>query len=136
MFARSRALARASLLRWSVLAALCVAALAPAVSAWLHSQGRVWADVCTTAGSTRVVLVAEADEPVTETGHKAPGMGAHADCPYCLLQAHLAPPPDQATVRDHRPAPLVLRRWTVLALPYQAAAWAHQPAQAPPTLHA
>lgn len=127
---------RAPYLRWAVLAALVFAAMAPTLSAWLHSQGRVWATVCTTSGEPRVMLVSDADTMANDVSGEAPGMGQHADCPYCLLQHHMAPPPDQVAMRDHRPAPSVLRRWTVLALPYQAVAWAHRPAQAPPALHA
>lgn len=123
-------------LHWAVLMALAFAALAPTVSAWLHSQGRVWAAVCTTSGATRVVLVSDAGAAVNDAPDQAPGVAPHADCPYCLLQHDLAPPPAQAAMWDHRPAPSVLRRWTVLALPYQAVAWAHRPAQAPPALHA
>lgn len=136
MFVRPRATVRTPFLRGAVLAALIFAALAPAVSAWLASQGRVWASVCTTAGTSRLVLVSDAAMASDDAPDPAPGAGAHADCPYCLLQQHLAPPPALAAVRHHRPAPAVLRRWTVLALPYQAVAWAHRPAQAPPASHA
>lgn len=136
MFVRPRAMTRAPHLRWIVLVALVFAALAPALSAWLHSQGRVWTLVCSTSGAPRVMLVSDAGTMVSVVSGEAPGMTEHADCPYCLLQHHVAPPPVQAAMRDHRPAASVLRRWTVLALPYQAVAWAHRPAQAPPALHA
>lgn len=136
MFVRLRAMARTSLLHTAVLVALVFAALAPTVSAWLDSQGSTWSLVCTTSGPPRMVRVSDAGVTVDDGQRPVSGIGLHADCPYCLLQQDLAPPPAAVAVQDHRLTPMVLRRWTVLALPYQAVAWAHRPAQAPPAVHA
>jgi Protein of unknown function (DUF2946) len=110
---------------WAVLMAVCFATVAPTVSAVLAAQGRVWVEVCTSVGS-RMQLVSD------DTNTDAPAHAQGAHCPYCLLNQDLATPPAQDWSVRVLPDLQEIRRWQVLALPYQAVAWSHLPSRAPP----
>jgi hypothetical protein len=109
---------------WIALFAILLATFAPAATSALSaSSGLPWDKLCSAANAAS----ARADTPSTP----AP---AHAfeHCPYCALQADLAPPPDArlsgvGTAVAFRASPVAFTR-----APRGNAAWASAQPRAPP----
>ena len=115
---------RRIVLSWIALFAILLATFAPAATSALSaSSGLPWGKLCSAAN-------------ITATGSDSPNTpaAAHAfeHCPYCALQADLAPPPDArlagaGTAVAFRARPVAFTR-----APRGNSAWASAQPRAPP----
>ncbi|WP_158213290.1 DUF2946 domain-containing protein [Pigmentiphaga sp. NML080357] len=113
---------------WLALCAMCLGAVAPAMSKWLAAtQGVAWVQVCSETGSEQVAISTAREKS------QAPAAG-DTSCPYCTLTHHVPVIPAASAASVPRAPPVVLAYADVAAPPPSTRPqWrAHVPRAPPP----
>ena len=112
---------------WLTLCAVLFGLVAPSIAHGLAAiTGRVWVEVCSVAGTRRVVLDAD-------TGQTPTQVKSSADCPFCLLQGDSPAPAETSRLVGVEPAVEVIVSLPGLIRPRSVQfVWAAHYTRAPP----